>query len=137
MTEPLRESQSIAAQIDVAKGGMIKRTETGLVDFISLVPCPFNYGHVPDTMAGDGAPIDVVVLGKRAARGELVRTTTRACIGFVDAGRDDPKWVAADHPLSRLERFEVESFFRAYAVAKSILNRARGRKGATRFLGWL
>ena len=32
--------------------------------------------------------------------------------------------------------FVLTTFFKFYAAAKSILNAARGKKGATRFDGW-
>ena len=33
--------------IEVPRGSFLKRGSTGHIDFISPLPCPFNYGSVP------------------------------------------------------------------------------------------
>lgn len=123
--------------IDVPRGTFIKRDDDGAVDFISPIPCPFNYGHVPGTLAADGDALDAVVLGPRLSLGSTANVSTRARVDFIDAGCSDPKWVCADGPLSRFDRLQIAGFFRCYAVAKRLINRARGKRGPTRYLGWL
>ncbi len=123
--------------IDVPRGGFVKRDDHGVFDFASPFPCPFNYGHVPETQAEDGDGEDAVVLGRRLPRGSAATVVVRGRVGFVDAGCLDPKWVCAHAPLSGFQRWQVEAFFRVYAVAKGLINRARGERGATRYLGWL
>jgi inorganic pyrophosphatase len=59
--------------IEVPLGGFIKRRDDGGIDFVSLAPCPFKYGSVPDTRSGDGDRLDALVLGPRLARGTRVR----------------------------------------------------------------
>ena len=93
--------------------------------------------HVLDTLADDGEAHDAVVLGPTLSLGSTANVVGRARIDFIDAGRSDPKWVCADAPLSRFERLQVAGFFRCYAVAKGLINRARGKRGRTRYLGWL
>ena len=123
--------------IDVPRGSFVKRGDDGTVDFISPVPSPFNYGHVPGTLSPDGDATDALVLGPALPRGSRLELPTRGCIGFVDGGVSDPKWVCADSPLSPSDRRRVEAFFRVYAVAKRLINRVRGKGGPTRYLGWL
>lgn len=123
--------------IDVPRGTFIKRDDDGAVDFISPIPCPFNYGHVPGTLAADGDALDAVVLGPRLSLGSTANVSTRARVDFIDAGCSDPKWVCADAPLSGFDRLQIAGFFRCYAVAKRLINRARGKRGPTRYLGWL
>jgi inorganic pyrophosphatase len=129
--------EGLTVVIDVPRGSFIKRDDDGAVDFVSLVPCPFNYGHVPGTLAGDGDALDAIVLGPKLSLGSTANVAPRARVNFIDAGRSDPKWVCADAPLSRLERIQVAGFFRCYAVAKRLINRVRGKRGQTRYLGWL
>ncbi len=129
--------QDLTVVIDVPRGSFIKRDDDRNLDFVSPIPCPFNYGHVPGTLADDGDALDAVVLGPRLPLGSTTKSTTRARIDFVDAGRSDPKWVCSDAPLSRFQRLQVVAFFRCYAVAKSLINRIRGRQGPTRYRGWL
>ena len=129
--------QELDVVVDVPRGSFIKRDDRGQVDFISPVPCPFNYGHVPNTRAADGEAFDAVVLGSALPVGAATRVTVQGQIGFVDAGQDDPKWICARSPLNPLQRLQVEGFFRFYATAKRLLNRIRGKSGPTRYLGWL
>src|SRR6185295_18906867 len=111
--------------VEVPRGSFIKRRDDGSVDFVSPVPCPFNYGSVPDTRSGDGDRLDAVVLGPRVARGARVRVKVVACVRFTDAGQDDPKLICSQGPLSRVDRARVTLFFAFYARAKGLLNRLR------------
>jgi inorganic pyrophosphatase len=130
-------SGDLTVVIDVPRGSFIKRDDDGAVDFVSPIPCPFNYGHVPGSLAEDGDAVDAVVLGPKLAVGSTAKVATRARVDFIDAGVSDPKWVCADAPLSSFERFQVAGFFRCYAVAKRMINRVRGQRGPTRYRGWL
>ncbi len=121
--------------IDSPRGSVVKRTDDGGVDFLSPLPCPFNYGSVPDTVSGDGDRIDAIVLGTRLAAGTRVEVEVLAVARFVDAGEEDPKWICGEAPLTGRARLQVSAFFRVYAIAKRALNRARGRSGATRYDG--
>jgi hypothetical protein len=56
-------------------------------------------------------------------------------VRFRDAGAVDDKLVCGDAPPGRLERLALVGFFRVYALAKRGLNRWRGKRGDTRFLG--
>ena len=127
--------EELEVEIDVPLGGFIKRRDDGRVDFVSPFPCPFNYGSVPGTRAGDGDRLDALVLGPRLARGSRVRATVVACVRFTDAGQDDPKLVCAAWPLRGLDRARIVAFFTIYARAKALLNRLRGKAGPTRFGG--
>lgn len=121
-------------EVEVPRGGFVKRVH-GRVDFVSPLPCPFNYGALPDTTADDGDRLDAVLLGRRQPVGARVRAPHRATVRFVDAGQTDDKLICKDHPLDEADRRRVERFFRAYAWLKGWLNRARGHRGPTRYLG--
>ncbi len=123
--------------IDVPRGSFLKRDDRGAIDFVSPLPCPFNYGHVPGTLAADGEALDVVVLGPRLPLGSRSTVPVRGRVDFVDSGRPDPKWICAPAPMTSWQRIEVDAFFRFYALAKRAINRARGKRGPTRYLGWL
>jgi inorganic pyrophosphatase len=88
-------------------------------------------------LADDGDALDAVVLGPKLSFGSTAEVVARARVNFIDAGRSDPKWICADAPLSGFERLQVVGFFRSYAVAKRLINRVRGKRGATRYLGWI
>lgn len=122
--------------IEVERGSHVKRRADGEVDFLSPVPCPFNYGSVSGITGGDGDPQDALVLGPRRLRGDRVRVEVRGVVRFVDGGCVDDKWVCADAPLTARQRASVLRFFALYAAAKRALNFARGRSGQTALLGW-
>lgn len=122
--------------IEVPRGSFIKRTPSGGIDFIAPFPSPFNYGSVPNTLSPDGDPLDAVLLGPRLGYGERASATQIAEVDFIDAGEPDPKIILGQRPMSRRDRLRVLGFFRFYAVAKSLLNRARGKSGSTQFRGF-
>jgi inorganic pyrophosphatase len=106
-------------------------------DFVSPLPCPFNYGSVPGTVAEDGDAQDALVLGPRLGRGELCRRSALGLVSFLDAGRRDDKLVCGTGPEldGALPRLSLRLFFTVYALAKRIQNRLRGERGRTRFEG--
>ncbi len=124
----------VRVRIDTPRGGFVKRRDDGGIDFVSPLPSPFHYGSVPDTVSPDGDRLDALVLGGRAARGSELTLPLVGRVEFVDAGEADPKLVLSARAPSALERAAVEAFFRAYALAKRVLHRVRGRSGETRFV---
>lgn len=123
--------------IDVPRWSFVKRRDDGSVDFVAPFPSPFNYGHVENSIADDGQGVDAVVLGPRLSRGTRLTVPVRGCVGFVDGGVSDPKWICGAAPLRPSDRQNVERFFRGYALAKAVINGIRGESGETRYLGWL
>ena len=124
--------------IEVPRGSFIKRELHGgnRVEFISPVPCPFNYGSVQGIAGPDGDPLDALVLGPRLRVGARVTVRTWAVAAFVDAGIPDPKVVTGTHPPTAEDRLAVERFFRRYARVKHVAARLRGKRGRTAFEGW-
>jgi inorganic pyrophosphatase len=127
--------EEVEVVIDVPRGGFVKRTDDGAVDFVSPAPCPFNYGSVPDTRSGDGDRLDALVLGPRLARGTRLRVKVVGHVRFIDAGQDDPKLICSARPLGRLDRARITAFFALYARAKGLINLVRGKTGPTRYGG--
>ena len=131
--EPLPGEAEVV--IDQPRFSHVKRRDDGGIDFVSPLPCPFNYGSVPDTRSGDGDRIDAVVLGPRLPRGSRKRWPVVGVVRFIDAGARDPKWICAARPLRPSDRLVLAAFFHLYAFAKRVLNALRGRSGTTRFEG--
>lgn len=128
-------AEELEVVIDVPRGGFIKRTDAGRIDYISPFPSPFNYGSVPGTRSGDGDRLDAIVLGPARARGSRVRCRVVAVVRFTDAGEDDPKYVCTEQVASERELAVVERFFARYSWLKGLLNRVRGKRGETRYAG--
>jgi len=126
--------RAVEVLVEVPKGSFVKR-EAGLgVEYLSPVPCPFNYGCIPGELAEDGDPADALVLGPRLASGSTVRTTAWMRVRFLDDGAHDDKLICSASPPTQRELAHIERFFSVYAVARTALNRLRGR-GAARSLG--
>ena len=122
--------------IEIPRGGFIKRGSTGTVDFVSPLPCPFNYGSVPNYIGLDGDLLDAIVLGPRLRRGSRVSVNAWGAVTLTDRGMSDDKLICSDRPPSRLQQRNVLSFFAFYAVCKGLLNIWRRRAGRNACDGW-
>ena len=137
--DPLEDipDEPVVVVIETPRFSPVKRRDDGTIDFVSPLPSPFNYGSVPGTRSGDGDRLDAVVMGPRLPRGTRVRMRVVGCVEFVDAGREDPKFVCSAAPLGSRERLLLAGFFGFYARAKRVLNFARGAGGLTRYGGFV
>ena len=120
--------------VEVPRFGWVKRTAAGGVDFVSPVPCPFNYGCVPDLPSGDGDPLDAVLLGPHQPRGAVSPSRVWGVVRFVDNDDVDDKLICGPSAPTDWDWWVVRTFFRVYGPAKGLLNRARGKRGATGML---
>ncbi len=137
MSELPRIGDVVRVHVEIPKGSLVKRRADSSIDFVSPLPCPFDYGSLPDTLADDGDPIDALLVGEPQGRrrGAQVDARVLAIVRFIDAGREDPKLVCGTPPLSPKDRRRVERFFRLYAPLKRILALLRGQRGDTRYAG--
>ena len=117
--------------IEIPRGSRVKRRSGGTVDYASPIALPFDYGCVPDVLAGDGDPLDVIVIGGPRPAGTRLSLPIRAVIPFVDGGRPDPKLVCSGLPLTEADERRVRRFFWWFSRLKWALNRARGIRGRT------
>lgn len=123
--------------IEVPRGSFLKRGSTGHVDFVSPLPCPFNYGSVPKYVGREGDLLDAVVLGPRLPFGTRTRVPAWGAVVLTDRGMTDDKLICSREPLSAEERRMVLRFFRFYAKCKGLLNLLRRRPGRNACDGWL
>ncbi|MEN4902405.1 inorganic diphosphatase [Luteimonas sp. TWI1437] len=122
--------------VEIPAGGMVKYeigAEDGLLHvdrFVSMpVVYPANYGAMPGTRAGDGDPLDALVLTRAPVHpGALLRFRPLGVLRMRDGGQADEKIVGvpvddvdptyagvrdlADLPAA--ERARIEAFFRVY-----------------------
>jgi inorganic pyrophosphatase len=122
--------------IEVPRGSFLKRGSTGRIDFVSPLPCPFNYGSVPTHIGREGDLLDAVVLGPRLPVGARTKVRAWGAIVLTDRGMSDDKLICSRRPLSADERRRVLSFFRFYARCKGLLNLFRRRPGRNACDGW-
>src|SRR3954454_12108378 len=123
--------------IEVPRGSFLKRGSTGRVDFVSPLPCPYNYGSVPQYIGLEGDLLDALVLGPALPFGTRVRVKAWGAITLRDRGMIDDKLVCSHAPLQPAERRAVLRFFRFYAVWICLLNFVRRHPGRYACEGWL
>lgn len=123
--------------IEVPRGSFIKRGSTGHVDFVSPLPCPYNYGSVPNFVGLEGDLLDALVLGPRLHAGTVLRVRAWGAVTLIDRGMADDKLVCGPWPPSDAEKRNVLRFFHFYARCKGLLNMWRRRPGRNACDGWL
>ena len=129
MSTESRNAPWVDVMIEVPRWSFLKRGPSGGVDFVSPLPCPFNYGAVPDFVGLEGDLLDAVVLGPRLAFGSRVRLRAWGAVTLIDRGMQDDKLVCSEHPLTPEQERAVLRFFAFYARCKGALNWLRGRPG--------
>ncbi|MGR8929203.1 MAG: inorganic diphosphatase [Gammaproteobacteria bacterium] len=122
--------------IETPRGSFLKRGSTGKLDFISPLPCPFNYGSTPAFTGLDGDFLDAVVLGSRLPWGTKISVYAWGSIGMIDGGVYEDKLICSHAPVSPRQKRLILLFFTVYAKAKYLLNLIKGRKGHNSCEGW-
>ncbi|WP_263771903.1 inorganic diphosphatase [Propionivibrio soli] len=122
--------------IEIPRGSFLKRGSNGNIDFVSPLPCPYNYGSVPEYVGLDGDLLDALLLGPRLSLGSHHRVMAWGAVTFTDRGMKDDKLVCSTYPPSSQQREQVLRFFRFYAVCKGLLNIWRRRPGRNACEGW-
>ena len=134
--EAVPDPPEVEVVIEVPRGSFLKRGSTGHVDFISPLPCPFNYGAVPNFIGLEGDLLDAVVLGPRLPFGARTRVKAWGAVILTDRGMVDDKLICSKDPLNSSERRKVLRFFHFYAKCKWLLNVWRRRPGRNACEGW-
>jgi inorganic pyrophosphatase len=130
------QTPEVDVVIEVPRGSFLKRGSNGHVDFISPLPCPFNYGSVPTLLGLDGDLLDALVLGRRLPLGTRIRLKAWGAVILTDRGMTDDKLICSDRSPSVRERENVLLFFHFYAKCKGLLNLWRRRPGRNACEGW-
>jgi inorganic pyrophosphatase len=131
-----KEVPMVEVIVEIPRGSFLKRGSTGELDFISPLPCPFNYGSISAFIGLDGDLLDAVVLGPRLPLGTTVKVHAWGAIRMIDRGSYDDKLICSRSPISPWKRPLILLFFMIYAKAKSLLNLMRGCNGRSSCEGW-
>jgi inorganic pyrophosphatase len=122
--------------IEVPKGSIVKRCSSGRLDFISPIPCPFNYGSIDSLPGPDNDLLDAAVLGPRLRRGTRLTVPAVGAIRITDRGLPDDKVICSSRPVGALKRSLILLFFKFYAKCKGLINLYRGYSGRNYCDGW-
>ena len=90
----------ITANADPIKYEIDKDMDALLVDRFMATPMfyPANYGYIPDTLAPDGDPLDVLVVTPYpVASGSVIRARPVGVLNMSDEAGSDAKLVAVPH----------------------------------------
>jgi len=115
----------------VTKYEIDKTTGYLVVDRFQSMPVayPANYGTIPSSLAGDGDPLDVLVLTREPiVPGAFIRVRPIGVLRMIDGGAEDDKVIAVPvsdvdphydavrtiTDLPQIERQRIEAFFRVY-----------------------
>ncbi len=135
-TIQLAEGEEFYALVEIPAGSMIKyevdpASGRLIVDRFQSMPVayPANYGYVPDSLAGDGDALDILVYTREPiVPGAYIRVRAIGILRMIDGGEEDDKLIAvpADRvdptyaavrdiaDLPAIERERLEAFFRVY-----------------------
>ena len=127
---------TVEVVIEIPRGSFLKRGSCGHIDFVSPIPCPYNYGSVHQYIGGEGDFLDAVVLGPRLAAGTRVRVNAYGAVGLSERFMYDDKLICSSEPITAADRRRALLFFNTYAFCKGLLNRVRGQSGRSRCEGW-
>lgn len=130
------EPPEVEVIIEIPRGSFLKRGSTGQLDFISPLPCPFNYGSIENYVGLEGDLLDAVVLGPRLRYGTRVRVKAYGAVGLTDRGMYDDKLICSPQPIGAKQKRFVLAFFWFYARCKSLLNYTRSQPGRNALEGW-
>lgn len=151
------QPEEFIACIEISKGGKNKYEldkETGMLMLDRVLYTsthyPANYGFIPRTLAGDGDPLDVLVLcQEEIAPLTLVNCYPIGVIEMIDGSSADEKIIAiplrdpsmngyrdiADIPAHTFE--EISHFFEVYKTLEhvnTIVTQVRGKEDAVRII---
>lgn len=133
--QPKGAPEEVLLAVEIPAGSMTKYEigEDGLVfvDRFQSMPVayPANYGSLPRTLAGDGDPLDALVLTREPLHpGVLIRFRPIGYLKMIDDGEHDEKVIGVPTDeidptyanirdladLPEVERQRIEAFFRIY-----------------------
>jgi inorganic pyrophosphatase len=118
--------------IETPRGSFVKRNEHYDIDFVSPLPCPFNYGHCKGELGGDGDPLDGILLGRRESINTEISAKVVGCVRFLDDSQRDDKWILSDKKPTKMQKKMIVVFFGIYVQMKRFALVLKGRKGVTK-----
>jgi len=61
---------------------------------VKFLGYPGNYGFIPQTISGDGDPLDIIVLSESVKRGDILKVKVIGMLKLIDKGDKDNKVIA-------------------------------------------
>ena len=74
-------------------GSLELETRRGQKRIINFLPYPGNYGFIPQTLSGDGDPLDLIDLDESSPQGTIKKIKIIGAMYFEDKKQDDYKFI--------------------------------------------
>jgi inorganic pyrophosphatase len=108
---PFGEIQEFNVVVEIPTGGQKKYEYDPVINAMRLdgvlydeVKFPFNYGHIPQTISGDGDALDVFIISTHPITpGTVVTCRPVGMLEVIDRGHEDHKIIAVPLHETRLE----------------------------------
>lgn len=103
-------------EVSKVNGNLEQDFEYGIPRVIQYQPYPINYGIIPSTVlplnkGGDGDPLDVIILGEKIEKGEIVKFMPVGLIQMTDEGEKDDKVIGIRIKENEIIDINVVNFF--------------------------
>ena len=90
--------------------------EFGSPRIIDYGSYPINYGLIPNTViplnrGGDGDPLDILILGKKIQKGEIIKFLPIGIIQMTDEGQKDDKIIGINVEENKNYNMSLNDFF--------------------------
>lgn len=145
---PIYEDGDVNAVIEIPSGTLEKwelNKSSGQIEWelvndtprvVNYLGYPGNYGMIPRTLlskeqGGDGDPLDIIVLGPPAERGQVVKCKIIGVLYLKDRGEQDDKLVAVstNSPLYKISSIEElnENYIGIYEILQLWFTNYKGK----------
>lgn len=124
--------QNTLAKMEYSNGAI--RHDLALNGTVRFVPSgiPGNYGFIPQTLAGDGDPLDIIVVTEPSRVGTVCSVFVIGIIYFTDNEQEDHKIVAGNHS-DEIPEIVVE-WFKTYKQPIGIVTGVGSRSDALKYI---
>ena len=98
-------------EVDKKTGVLKKDQKNGKDRVVNFLPYPGNYGFIPQTLSGDGDPIDLIDLDESLGRGTIKRISVIGAMYFEDNNEIDYKFVGVSREGTFKHLDSIEDLF--------------------------
>ena len=98
-------------EVDKKTGVLKKDQKNGKDRVVNFLSYPGNYGFIPQTLSGDGDPIDLIDLDESLGRGTIKRISVIGAMYFEDNNEIDYKFVGVSREGTFKHLDSIEDLF--------------------------
>lgn len=129
MVVEIAAGSAVKTEYSAEKRAFLPDSVQGKVRVIDFLPYPVNYGFIPSTIqpkasAGDGDPLDVMLIGQSLPSGTILRVIPLGVLRLKDHGENDDKILAipADPSQRLIQSADFATLTLNYPAILTLLN---------------